>query len=229
MIAVPSILEEVAVSRPHSSPAWTLTVGAALFALYVMTHPHGAAREVETVDEAVHSMAVESTWVLSHLIGLAAVLLLGAGVWMLLRSGWLRDLPRARQAAWLLFAGTLGAALELAPHILVASETTELAAGGATPVTDLHLFFQATLLPVYGLGVAALAVTGYRRIAHPLACVLGAVGGIALIVVGPLLLVTKEAGFGVIFMPGAGTFLFLLAAGLRLTRAGVHRPELAVS
>lgn len=143
--------------------------------------------------------------------------------------GWLSDLPRARGAAWLLFAGTLGAAVELVPHILVASETTELAAGGSASFTELHLLFQATLQPIYGLGVAALAVTGYRRVAHPLACLLGGLGGVALAIVGPLLVLTDDPSVGMIFMPGAGTILFLLAAGLHVARGGVQRPALAVS
>jgi formate/nitrite transporter FocA (FNT family) len=75
------------VSKPKSSPGWVLTAGAALFAVYVFTHPRGAARDASTVDEAVHSMAVEGAWVTSHVVGLAAVVLIGTGVWMLLRDG----------------------------------------------------------------------------------------------------------------------------------------------
>ena len=116
--------------------------------------------------------------------------------------------------------------MELLPHILVASETTEIERGGSTPATDLHLVLQGLLLPLYGVGVAALAVTGYRSVAHPVACVLGTVGGVALTVVGPVLALTDDPAFGVLFMPGAGTFLFLLAAGIRLARAGARQPAL---
>jgi hypothetical protein len=198
-----------------------LTAGAVTFALYVLLHPRGAVEEAVDLDEAVHSMAVESTWVLSHLVGLAAVAMIGLGVWMLLRSGWLSDQRGARRSAWLLLAGTVAAAVELVPHILVASETTELVAGAPSPLTDAHVLFQATLVPVYAVGVAALALTGFGRVAHPVACALGIVGGIALALVGPVLLITDDPKFGKLFMLGAGTFLFLLAAGTRLVRGSV--------
>lgn len=206
-----------------------LTAGAAAFAGYVLTHPRGAVKEASTLDEAIHSMAIEPAWVGSHVIGLGAALLIAAGVGLLLRAGWLSDDRQARRSAWLLLAGAVAAAVELVPHTFVASETAAISAGGSTPLTDLHVLFQATLLPVYGLGVAALAVTGLRRVAHPVACALGAVGGLALVVVGPTLFISGNPALGVLFMPAGGTVIFLLAAGLRLARSGVPQPALTAT
>lgn len=212
----------------RTSPAWVLTAGAALFAGYVLTHPRGAVEEANDVEEAVRSMAVEPAWVVSHLIGLAAVVLIGIGAAMLLRRGWLDGDPRARRAGWLLCAGAFAAAVELVPHTVVTAETDALASGGSTPWTDLHLLFQATLLPVYGLGVAALAAFGFRRVAHPAACVLGVVGGVALILVGPLLFLTDDPALGKVFMPAGGTVVFLLAAGVRLLQRDRRLGDAAV-
>lgn len=206
-----------------------LAAGAATFAVYVLTHPRGDVDAANNVDEAVHTMAVESAWVPSHIIGLAATVLIAAGLWTLLRSDWLSDDQRARRAALLLLGGTVGAAIELVPHIFVAAETEELAAQGSTPLTDLHLIFQATLLPIYGVAVAALAIIGFGRVAHPLACVLGVIGGAALAAVGPLLLITDDPRLGFIFMPAGGTFLFLFAAGARAARSKVDHPSLATT
>src|SRR5688500_8390407 len=128
-------------SNSQRSVGLLLTTGAATFAVYVLTHPQGSVDDATNVKEAVHSMAVESAWVPSHLIGLAALALIGTSLWRLLRSGWLEHDRRARAAGWLLLAGTLAAAVELVPHMLVSSETSELAGGGPTPVTDLHLLF----------------------------------------------------------------------------------------
>ena len=194
-----------------------LTAGAVTFAAYVLIHPRGDVEGAADVEQAVHSMAVESTWVGSHLVGLAAVLMIGIGLTALLRGGWLASEPRPRRAAWLVVAGSVAATLELVPHTLVATEATG-GAGSSTLLTDLHVLFQATLLPVYGLGIAALALAGFGRVAHPIACLLGVVGGVALTVVGPLLLITDDPAFGVVFMPGAGSFVFLIAVGLRLIR-----------
>lgn len=199
-------------------PSWVLTAGAVMFAAYVLVHPRGEVEEAVDVEQAVHSMAVESTWVASHLVGLAAVVMIGIGLSALLRQGWLAAEPRTRRSAWLLVAGSFAAAVELVPHTFVAAETTALAGGSSSPLTDLHVLLQATLLPVYGLGVAALAAAGFGRIAPPIVSLLGIVGGVALTVVGPLLLITDDPAFGMIFMPGAGTFIFLIAVGLRLIR-----------
>ncbi len=207
---------------------WLVTAGAAMFALYVLTHPRGAVERARDVGEAVHSAAVQPAWVPSHLIGLAAVVLIALGLWGLLRAGWLAADARSRRSAWLLLAGAAALAVELVPHTLVAAETGELAAAeGATPLTDLHLLFQAMLVPIYGLGVVALAITGFGRVAHPVACVLGVIGGAALTAVGPLLLITDDPQVGVVFMPGVGTIAFLLATGVRVARGGSGQAPVA--
>lgn len=208
----------------RAMPARLLTAGAATFAAYVITHPHGRS-EPETIEEATSSMAAGGAWVASHLIGLLAVALIAVGVALLLRSGWLGDDRRARRAGWLVVVGAGAAAIELVPHTLVALETDELVAGGSTPFTDLHLLLQSILLPLYGIGVAALAVFGFGRVAPRVMCLLGAIGGAAIAVVGPLLLMTGDPAFGAIFLLGPGTFLFLLATGLRAASAGGHRPR----
>lgn len=201
-----------------------LAAGAAAFAAYVFSHPRGDdVRGKEDLDAAVHAMAGDAAWVPSHLIGIVATVLIAVAVWRLLRSGWLADQPKARIAGWVLFAGAIAASVELVPHTLAGYEADAFTAGESTPMTDLHVLLQAVLLPLYGVGVAALAAVGFGRVAHPVACALGVVGGVALAVVGPLLLATDNAGFGVVFMPGGGTFLFLFAAGVRLARSGRHQ------
>lgn len=86
----------------------------------------------------------------------------------------------------------------------------------STPATTLHIVLHATLLPIYAVGVGLLAWRGFGQVANRASCVLGVVGGIALTVVGPLLLLTDNPDLGRVFMPGAGTFIFLIAVGVRL-------------
>lgn len=199
-------------------PGVLLTAGVATFVAYVLTHPRGAERTPETVREMVHSMAIEPAWEVSHAIGLLAFLLIGVGMWALLRAGAWADDKLVRRAAGLVVVGSFVAAVELIPHALVGLETGEILTGGSAPFTDLHLLLQALFLPVYAAGIAGLAVTGFGRVAHPIACVLGVIGGVALALVGPLLLVTDEAALGRMFMAGSGTVLFLLAVGIRAIR-----------
>lgn len=106
------------------------------------------------------------------------------------------------------------------PHLLAASEAAQLAGGGPTPFTDVHMVLQALFTPVYGAGIAGVALAGFGRVAHPIACVLGVIGGVALIAVAPLLLATGNGAFAMLFLPANGTWVFLTAVGVRAAMTG---------
>lgn len=194
-----------------------LGVGALTFFAYTATHPHDDA--TETVTETVASMAAHPMWVLSHAIGFVAFILIGAGMFTLVRSRFFRDSPRPRWWAWALVAAAGIGLIEAVPHTLTALEAAELAAGLPAPITDAHLALQVLFTPAYGIAIAGLAAVGFGRVAHPVLSVLGIIGGVFLVPVGPLLWLTGDPVFGLLFIPAAGTWLFLVGVGVRSWRS----------
>lgn len=199
-----------------------LGAGALTFLLYAATHPHDEASA--TLTGAVASMAAQPAWVLSHVIGLLALTLIGAGMVTLVRSHRFAESPRLHWWGWAVVAAVVIGAIETIPHILVASESAALAAGGPTPITDLHLALQILFTPAYGLSIAGLAVAGFGRVAHPAVCLLGVVGGVFLAPAGPMLWLTGDPMFGLLFIPANGTWLFLLGVSVRSWRSATVAP-----
>lgn len=170
-------------------------------------------------------------WVPSHSLLLVGAILLVPGLLGLL--GGRPDLPvGARRAAWSAVAGAALWVVEGVPHLAAAAESAAAAAGRSTPLLVSHQLLALLAFPLVGLSVAALAVRGGRRLAHPVFAGLAAVGGVAWAAapwaVGPL----RIESVGRLFPMGmlmAAWFLAVGVAELAHRRAGTLHPASTAS
>lgn len=153
----------------------------------------------------------DAQWVPSHALLLVAAILLVPGLLGLLAARpWLST--AARRAGWVAVVAAALWALEGVPHLAAASESAAAAAGQPTPILFSHMVLSLFAYPLIGLSVAALAVLGGRRLAHPAFAVAAVVGGVAWAAapwaVGPL----GIEGAGVLFPVGGNLMVLWFAA-----------------
>ena len=98
-----------------------------------MLHPDS---EEDEFDAALSSMLADSAWAPSHALLLAGLALLT----MSLRS--LRSEQLLRPAVLFAAGASTLAMIEMVPHLLAASESDEVLAGGSTPLTDTHTVIE---------------------------------------------------------------------------------------
>ena len=113
-------------------------------------------------------------------------------------------------------AAVLGS-VEMVPHIFANAEAEEVLRGGNTPITDIHLVLQAIATPVFGIGIAGLAVVGARTrsLGHWTVAPFAVVGGLAFAIAGPAILFIKQPEVGVLFIGSIGIAVWLIIAGIR--------------
>jgi hypothetical protein len=128
----------------------------------------------------------DALWIPSHALILASAALAVPALFGLAKS----LTGKARTVAWIAFGASLVWLAESVPHLLAGTEADAVLAGEPTPFTDGHLLGAVIAYPLIGFSLAALAVLGWRALAHPVANALGALGsaafGFAPIATGPL-------------------------------------------
>jgi hypothetical protein len=190
--------------------------GGILTAVGGKLHPVGSG---DDVPGHLLTMFASPAWPLAHLLLLAGTVL---GVTAIL-SAWRGRLFGAQVQPWLVVAalGWTFGAVELVPHLLAAREAHALAHHQATPVLDVHLVMQVVASPAVGLTGAALATAIARASRSRTAWVLAGfavVGGVLSGAAAPLVVLTGNPVFTVLFPLQAGLSVWLLGTGVRLWR-----------
>jgi hypothetical protein len=204
-------------SKTTRQAAIGLTAAGLLMAAGGLMHPQ--ADSGAGYEEALAGMFDASAWTASHALVLLGYVVLAVSAALLARTA---DLPKAvRTAVWAVAAGATLGAIESVPHLLAASESTELVGGDATPLTDAHALLQVVTTPAVGLSIATLAVLSARG--HVLgngriAAAVAVAGGTAVALSGPLLFVTEDPAFSPLFAGSAALAVWLVLAGARTAR-----------
>jgi hypothetical protein len=159
---------------------WLLLASGTLGFLGSLLHPMGD--PTLTGDAAVAAEIGDPLWVPSHVLVLVFAALLVPGFLGLARSGVLSG--AARTAALVACGGAFVWVVESVPHLLAAADHHALLAGQSTPFLTSHMVAAGIVYPLGTFPMAALAVLGWRGLAHPVLNVLGAVGAVAFGIAG---------------------------------------------
>ena len=154
---------------------WLLLISGILGFVGSLLHPQGD--PTLTGDAALASEVGDPLWIPSHVLVLGFVALLVPGLLGLVRSGVLSG--AARTAALIAFGAAIVWVVESVPHLLAATDHHALLTGQPAPFVTWHLVGATIVYPLGGFSIAALALLGWRRLAHPVLNVLGAVGAVA--------------------------------------------------
>lgn len=147
-------------------------------------HPNGD--PTLTGDAGLASWVGDPMWIPSHALILASAALVVPALFGLART----LTAKARVSAWIAFGASLVWLTESIPHLLAGTEADAILAGEPMPFTQGHLVGAVIAYPLIGFSLAALAILGWRALAHPVVNALGALGSVAFgfapIAVGPL-------------------------------------------
>ena len=159
---------------------WLLLVGGLLGFLGSLLHPMGD--PTLSGDAAIAAEISDPLWVPSHVLVLAFAALLVPGFLGLARSGVLSG--AAQTAALVAFGGAIVWVVESVPHLLASADHHALLTGQPTPFLTAHMVTAGVVYPLATFPIAALALLGGRRLAHPVLNVLGAIGAAAFGIAG---------------------------------------------
>lgn len=202
-------------TSPRLAAALFVT-GGLLMAAGGQLHPHGSG---DSIDAHLVSMFESPAWPLAHLLllaGAVASFLAFVAAWRVEAFGpsvqrWLPGIA----VAW-----AFGAA-ELVPHLLAAGEAHALEHHESTPVLDVHLLMQLIATPAVGLTGALVAVLvhrGSRTWASGVLAAFGVVGGLLYAAAAPVVVLTQDPAFTVLFAVQLGLAVWLVGTGIRLAR-----------
>ena len=194
-------------------PAVLLGAGGLVMAVGGSLHPHDAE---ETLTDTLVGLLSSPAWGISHLLILAGVVLVVAGLAGARQERLFPDQVRV----WLTVAIVCWtvAVVELVSHLLAGSEHRALEAGGATPMLTTHLTLSVVTEPLLGLSTAALAVAvarAARTVPAWLLAVVGVVDGLVFGAAGPLVAVTQNPTFTALFSADALVSVWLVGTALR--------------
>lgn len=193
--------------------ALALTTGGLVIAAGALTHP--LPHEEDGASSTLAVMLADGNWVPSHGLKLLGVVLVCIALATLIRTDAAIADRRLVVACWLALVGAGVATVELIPHLLAYTEADAAAAGGSTPLVDVHQALQIVSTPLFGVGIAWLAVVGAgRELGHPLLAVPAVVGGVAYAAAGPITYVAE--GFSLLFAGVVGMAVWLVGSGLRM-------------
>lgn len=165
------------VRRPDRVAGISLLPGGVAFVAGGATHPvdSGAGSKVSQL----HDMLVDSMWYPSHALLLAAVGCFAAGILAIRRRGDLES--RTAKVTDVVSVIAVVATLGMTLHLFAATEAEAIAGGDTTFMYHLNVWNETIVNPLWGLGIAALAVAGglTRTLGNPITLVLGLTGGLA--------------------------------------------------
>ncbi len=178
-------------------------------------HPRGTMAE----------MLVHPDWVLAHTLVLGGFIALLAGLVLLRRGG----AQPARTAWWLRFAigATALQALEMVLHTAAVVDGGHLAAGHATPVLSTHLALSVVVYPLFGAGMIGLILAGARErsVGSRWIAWLGVTGATAHGLAAPLVVLSGDVRFAILFPGIALLALWMVLAALWPARAAAIAPH----
>lgn len=194
-------------------------VAGVLVLLGAPRHPRGTMTE----------MLAHPDWVMAHTLVLAGFVVLLAGLVMLRRGG----AHPARTAWWLRFAviATALQALEMAVHTAAVVDHASLAAGRATPVLSTHLALSVVIYPLFGAAIVGLIVAAARERAAGSWWIawLGIIGATAHGLAAPLVVLSGDTRFAILFPGIALLALWMVLASLWPVRARAAAPASAAA
>ncbi|MGH3612430.1 MAG: hypothetical protein ACRDRK_07485 [Pseudonocardia sp.] len=159
---------------------WLLLVAGVVGFLGSLLHPMGD--PTLSGDAAVAAEIGDPLWVPSHVLILVLAVLLVPAMLGLARSGVLSGV--ARTAALVTFGASIVWVVESVPHLLAAVDHHALLTGQSTPFLTAHAVSAGIVYPLVTFPLAALALLGGRRLAHPVLNFLGAIGAVAFGIAG---------------------------------------------
>jgi hypothetical protein len=207
---------------------WRVSFALAGVALLIGGPLHPAPDTHLGFDQATARMLADPHWVPAHTAMLMSFALIGVGLWLLYRSG---DVSGTlRTAVGIATAASVLSVIELVFHLLAYSEAAALSAGRSTPLVDIHIALAVVAYPAIGLSLAAVAWLGgrTRALTHPIIGAVGALGGLLHAIAAPLVVLTKDQSYSVLFK-GAILFVPWLVALAVTRRVGSQDETTAVT
>jgi hypothetical protein len=112
--------------------------------------------------------------------------------------------------------GAALASVALLLHLLAANEADRLAVGGDAPITDTLLVVDTIAIPVFGLGIAALALVGAltRTVGNVVVAIPGVVGGVGYALAAGTILISDHLDG--LFPTAIGIALWAAAVGVQV-------------
>ncbi len=204
---------------------WVVAAGSLLFIGGGM-HPEGG--DGLSIRANFALMMADDAWVPGHSLMAVGAALLLVGV-----------LLARRERAWpvpdtVMRFGVVAAAanvVELVIHTIVVVDKDALASGETQVLTALHLATAVAFYPLYGVAVAVLAFRLAGAWGRPLLAVsaVGVVGGVANALSAPLVILTEDSSYAVLFpVAGIAISVWLVAFGLAGARSPRPSPAVAV-
>jgi hypothetical protein len=165
------------VQRPYRVSGAFLMLGGAAFFVGGATHPGDSGRGSKV--SQLHEMLVDSMWYPSHALLLAAMACFAAAILTLRLRGGL-DAGMAKVSGVVAVIGVV-ATLGMTLHLFAATGAAGIADGDKTFLYHLQTWNETIVNPLWGLGIAVLAVAGglTRTLGNPVTIALGLVGGVA--------------------------------------------------
>jgi cytochrome bd-type quinol oxidase subunit 2 len=180
-------------------------------------HPRGTMTE----------MLAHPDWVMAHTLVLVGFVVLLAALVMLHRGG----AQPARTARWVRFAAvaTLLQAIEMAVHTAAVVDHGHLAAGQATPVLTTHLALSVVIYPLFGAAIVGFILAAARERAAGSWWIawLGVIGATAHGLAAPLVVLSGDTRFAILFPGIALLALWMVLAALWPVRAPADVPHRA--
>jgi hypothetical protein len=219
MLSVQQVEQNARVDRTSPLLGWALLAGGALFFVGGSMHP-GEDPPGLSVKEHLALLFSDPAWYPSHALMLLGMVLLASALVALVRSGTLPSVRRLQRVGAVAAAATVLAASGMLLHLVVAWEADALAAGQATPLTNVHVVIETVTVPLFGLSIAALAVIGAwtRSVGNSVTAVMGVFGGIAYGLAGGTFAFTDRLNFLFPFASGIGMWAIASGIGLLLSR-----------
>lgn len=184
---------------------------------------HPSPTDATTMHDAVLEMTASANWDAAHWASLAGFPLLAVTLALLIDVPHLAGRTTVLALARVALVGALFMAVEAAVHLVSAGERPLLAAGEHTPLLDVSQQMQTVGWPLFGLGIAGLALAGIREqaLSGRWAGIVGAIGGIGLALGGFLTEGLEIIQAGILFPLGLLMSLWLIWVGVRLSRAAL--------
>jgi hypothetical protein len=162
--------------------SWYFLVGGALFLAGVALHPHEHVED-GTLEEQFHAMFSNPWWYPAHVLLLAGLAMMAAGVVGLHRTR--PDGLSRRVTGFAAFAAVLGT-VAMVLHLLAKLDDPNIVAGRGTPLLFTHAGVETLTVPLLGFAFALLAFAGgrSRELGSPAVAVLGVAGGLGYALAG---------------------------------------------
>lgn len=208
------------VRRPDRVAGAFLLLGGITFFAGGATHPgdSGTGSKVSQL----HDMLIDSRWYPAHALLLVATAGFAVAVLAIRRGGGL-DAAMSKVTgvvSVIAVVATLGMTL----HLVAATEAAAIVGGDATFMYDLNVWNETIVNPLWGLGIAALAVAGglTHTLGNVITLVLGLAGGVAFALASATIAFTDR--FDALFPVASLLGVWGLVVGLML-RLRKARPQ----